>query len=197
MDQAKRLKELEQENSKLKRLVANLSLDTLVLKDFASGKLLSPERRRITSAHCAAEAWDDGGQGMPAGQPAAWDAALSGNTARRRRCTHAGDHPACQLVRSLWVSPDHGVAENGYCESCNSKLRDKFLNGEIFSSMKELRVLAERWRVHHNTVRPHSNVLRGGTDVLAFHGASSAMQYLGRSFHRIRKHVKWFMNAAG
>jgi putative transposase len=31
------LKELEQENSKLKRLVANLSLDNLVLKDFASG----------------------------------------------------------------------------------------------------------------------------------------------------------------
>ena len=37
VDQAKRLKELEQENTKLKRLVANLSLDNLVLKDFASG----------------------------------------------------------------------------------------------------------------------------------------------------------------
>jgi putative transposase len=37
VDQAKRLKELEQENSKLKRLVANLSQDNLVLKDFASG----------------------------------------------------------------------------------------------------------------------------------------------------------------
>jgi putative transposase len=37
VDQAKRLKELEQENVKLKRLVAELSLDTLVLKDIASG----------------------------------------------------------------------------------------------------------------------------------------------------------------
>ncbi len=37
VDQAKRLKELEVENAKLKRLVANLSLDSLVLKDFASG----------------------------------------------------------------------------------------------------------------------------------------------------------------
>jgi putative transposase len=36
----------------------------------------------------------------------------------------------------------------------NSKLRDEFLNGEIFSSIKELRVLGERWRVHYNTVRP-------------------------------------------
>ncbi|SEF80183.1 Transposase [Bryocella elongata] len=37
VDQAKRLKELEAEHAKLKRLVANLSLDNLVLKDFASG----------------------------------------------------------------------------------------------------------------------------------------------------------------
>ena len=36
--------------------------------------------------------------------------------------------------------------ENGYCESFNSKLRDEFLNGEIFYSMKEVRVLAERWQ---------------------------------------------------
>ncbi len=34
--------------------------------------------------------------------------------------------------------------ENGYCESFHSKMRDEFLNGEIFYSMKELRVLAER-----------------------------------------------------
>jgi putative transposase len=37
VDQAKRLKELESENSKLKRLVANLSLENLVLKDIAEG----------------------------------------------------------------------------------------------------------------------------------------------------------------
>jgi putative transposase len=42
--------------------------------------------------------------------------------------------------------------ENGYCESFNSKLRDEFLSGEIFYSMKELRVLTERWRVHYNTI---------------------------------------------
>jgi hypothetical protein len=30
--------------------------------------------------------------------------------------------------------------------------------GEIFYSIKELRVLAERWRVHYNTVRPHSSL---------------------------------------
>ena len=48
--------------------------------------------------------------------------------------------------------------ENGHCESFNSKLRDEFLNGEIFYSMKELRILAERWRIHFNTIRPHSSL---------------------------------------
>jgi putative transposase len=37
MDQAKRLKELEKENGKLKRLVAELSLDRQILKDIAEG----------------------------------------------------------------------------------------------------------------------------------------------------------------
>ena len=37
LDQAKRLKELETENAKLKRLVAELSLEKQVLKDVAEG----------------------------------------------------------------------------------------------------------------------------------------------------------------
>ena len=37
MDQAKRMKELEKENGKFKRLVAELSLDKQILKDIAEG----------------------------------------------------------------------------------------------------------------------------------------------------------------
>jgi len=37
IEQAKRLKELEQENSRLKRLVADLSLDNSILKEAARG----------------------------------------------------------------------------------------------------------------------------------------------------------------
>jgi putative transposase len=37
LDQAKRLKELEKENGKLKRLVAELSLEKQILKDVAAG----------------------------------------------------------------------------------------------------------------------------------------------------------------
>jgi transposase InsO family protein len=48
--------------------------------------------------------------------------------------------------------------ENGYCESFNGKLRDEMLNGEIFYSANEARVLIEQWRRHYNTVRPHSSL---------------------------------------
>lgn len=48
--------------------------------------------------------------------------------------------------------------ENGYCESFNSKLRDELLDGEIFYSLAEARVVIEAWRVHYNTVRPHSSL---------------------------------------
>jgi len=39
LEQAKRMKELEKENSKLKRLVAELSLEKQILKDVAEGNL--------------------------------------------------------------------------------------------------------------------------------------------------------------
>ena len=39
IDQAKRMKDLERENARLKRLVADLSLEKQVLKDIASGNL--------------------------------------------------------------------------------------------------------------------------------------------------------------
>jgi len=60
-------------------------------------------------------------------------------------------------TKTLYIEPG-SPWENGYCESFNSKLRDEFLNGEIFYSLKEAQVLAKRWRVHYNTIRPHSSL---------------------------------------
>jgi transposase InsO family protein len=48
--------------------------------------------------------------------------------------------------------------ENGYCESFNSKLRDELLNGEIFYSLAEARIIIEAWRQYYNTERPHSSL---------------------------------------
>ena len=46
--------------------------------------------------------------------------------------------------------------ENGYCESFNARFRDELLDGEIFYSLQEAEILIEQWRIHYNTVRPHS-----------------------------------------
>ena len=46
--------------------------------------------------------------------------------------------------------------ENGYCESFNGRFRDELLNGEIFYSLSEAKIIIEEWRRHYNTKRPHS-----------------------------------------
>jgi transposase InsO family protein len=60
-------------------------------------------------------------------------------------------------VETLYIEPG-SPWENGYNESFNGKLRDELLNGEIFYTLKEAKVLIERWRVHYNTIRPHSSL---------------------------------------
>jgi putative transposase len=60
-------------------------------------------------------------------------------------------------VRTLFIEPG-SPWENGYIESFNGKLRDELLNGEIFYTLREAKVLIERWRQHYKRVRPHSSL---------------------------------------
>jgi putative transposase len=60
-------------------------------------------------------------------------------------------------VQTLYIEPG-SPWENGYVESFNGKLRDELLNGEIFHTVKEAKVLIEQWRRHYNTTRPHSSL---------------------------------------
>lgn len=60
-------------------------------------------------------------------------------------------------VKTLYIEPG-SPWENGYCESFNGKLRDELLNGEIFYTLKEAKILIESWRQHYNTIRPHSSL---------------------------------------
>jgi len=48
--------------------------------------------------------------------------------------------------------------ENGYCESFNSRMRDEFLNGELFGNMFEAKILTNRWKNYYNEIRPHSSL---------------------------------------
>lgn len=51
-------------------------------------------------------------------------------------------------VQTLFIEPG-SPWENGYVESFNGKLRDERLNGEIFSTLQEAKVLIEMWRKHY------------------------------------------------
>lgn len=43
-------------------------------------------------------------------------------------------------------------------ESFNGKLRDELLNGEIFYTLAEAKIVIEQWRRYYNTIRPHSSL---------------------------------------
>ena len=58
-------------------------------------------------------------------------------------------------IATLFIEPG-SPWENGYVESFNGKLRDELLNGEIFYTLLEARVLIERWRQEYNQIRPNS-----------------------------------------
>ena len=60
-------------------------------------------------------------------------------------------------ARTAFIEPG-SPWENGYIESFNARLRDEFLNGEIFYTLKEAQVLIETWRCHYNAIRPHSSL---------------------------------------
>ena len=48
--------------------------------------------------------------------------------------------------------------QNCFIESFNSKVRDEFLNLEVFYTLAEAQVKAEIWRLEYNEIRPHSSL---------------------------------------
>jgi len=59
-------------------------------------------------------------------------------------------------AKTAYIEPGWSPWENGYCESFNARFRDELLNGEIFYTLKEARIIIAQWRSHYNTMRPHS-----------------------------------------
>jgi transposase InsO family protein len=60
-------------------------------------------------------------------------------------------------ARTAYIAPG-SPWENGFIESFNSKLRDELLNGEIFYTLQEAKIVIEGWRRYYNTIRPHSSL---------------------------------------
>jgi transposase InsO family protein len=60
-------------------------------------------------------------------------------------------------VGTLYIEPG-APWENGFNESFNSRFRDELLNGELFTSLQEAKVLTEDFRLEYNHRRPHSSL---------------------------------------
>jgi transposase InsO family protein len=60
-------------------------------------------------------------------------------------------------AKTAYITPG-SPWENGFIESFNARLRDELLDGEIFYSLAEARIVIESWRRHYNTERPHRSL---------------------------------------
>ena len=62
-----------------------------------------------------------------------------------------------QHIESVLIDPGKPW-QNGTTESFNGKFRDECLAMEWFRNRIEAKVVIEDWRVHYNSVRPHSSL---------------------------------------
>ena len=60
-------------------------------------------------------------------------------------------------AKAAYIAPG-SPWENGFIESFNARLRDELLDGEIFYSLAEARIVVESWRRHYNAKRPHASL---------------------------------------
>jgi putative transposase len=60
-------------------------------------------------------------------------------------------------AKTAYITPG-SPWENGFIESFNARLRDELLDGEIFYSLAEAKIVIESWRRHYNTVRPNGSL---------------------------------------
>lgn len=60
-------------------------------------------------------------------------------------------------VGTLYIGPG-APWENGFNESFNGRFRDELLNGELFTSLQEAKVVTEDYRLAYNHRRPHSSL---------------------------------------
>lgn len=62
-----------------------------------------------------------------------------------------------RALESLLITPSN---RDRFCkafrQSFNARFRGELLNGELLHTLREAQILIEQWRVHDNTVRPHS-----------------------------------------
>lgn len=60
-------------------------------------------------------------------------------------------------IKTIFIEPGRPW-QNAKCESFNGRLRDECLNQEWFNSIREAKIVIEKWRKFYNSERPHSSL---------------------------------------
>ena len=84
------------------------------------------------------------------------------------------DWLAARAIQTNYITPGCPW-EQAHIESFHDKLRDEFLNRELFGSLLEAKVLVEGHRQEYNDERPHSSL-----------GDQTPAEYAGRGATKLR-----------
>ena len=74
-------------------------------------------------------------------------------TLQARCCSGRVDHN----VHLHFIDPSK-PAQNAWIESYNARVRDEFLNVQLFRTLPDLRDAADAWLLDYNEQRPHSSL---------------------------------------
>ncbi|WP_456306517.1 IS3 family transposase [Muricoccus nepalensis] len=99
LDQVRRLRELERENARLRKAVSDLTLDKVILKEAANGKILSPARRRAAVGHVRDEL------GVSERRACA---VLGQHRSTQRKVPHAADDEAALTASIIGLAKQYG-----------------------------------------------------------------------------------------
>lgn len=61
------------------------------------------------------------------------------------------------LIEHEFIQPDKPM-QNAYIESFNGRLRDEFLNENVFTDLDDARQKIGAWLAEYHSIRPHSSL---------------------------------------
>ena len=109
-NQVRRMKELELENQRLRKAVADLTLDKQILAEAARGNCLEPRAPACLCRAHQSQAEHLRTPRLPRARSASLDTAQGAAGQRRRGGAHGRHHCARTRVWALWLSQDHSPA---------------------------------------------------------------------------------------
>ena len=159
MDQAKRLKGLEKENGRLKKLLAESELDKEILKEAISGDakhISNSEPSKATSdggicSRCVGARAGVRASSVSSTRPTSFNSTSSGPCTGRRTPFGQGDDRFGVALWPLWLSPDNENALlgrlAGESQADRASLETRRSESAEKTAQKE-KVMAERWLVY-------------------------------------------------